>query len=89
MSIRSLSMKDGTSAVGLSNHLTGTPSFFHSPCIPWQRRRHPLNRVAEQPCNLKSAILAQLKSEVNFFTQHFELKMSQTKKHDKSGHLNV
>lgn len=76
VSIRSLSMKDGTSAVGLFNHLKGTPSFFHSPCIPWQRRRHPLNRAAERSCDLKSVILTQLKVKSNFLTQHVELKMS-------------
>lgn len=76
VSILSLSMKDGASAVGLSNHLTGTPSFFHSPCIPWQRRRHPLNRAAERSCDLKSAILTQLKVKSNFLTQQFELKTS-------------
>ena len=76
VSIHSLSMKDGTSAVGLSNHLTGTPSFFHSPCILWQRRRHPLNRAAERSCDLKSVILTQLKVKLIFLTQHFELKTS-------------
>lgn len=33
-------------------------------------------RVAEQPCNLKSVILTQLKVKSNFLTQHVELKMS-------------
>lgn len=31
VSIHSLSIKDGTSAAGLPNHLTGTPSFFLQP----------------------------------------------------------
>lgn len=74
VSILSLSMKDGTSAVGLSNHLTGTPSFFHSPCIPWQRRRHPLRlmnpgrraALQSQICHFNS-----IKSEVNFFNSTF------------------
>lgn len=66
VSIRSLSMKDGTSAAGLSNHLTGTLSFFHSPCILRQRRRHPLNRAAERSCDLKSVILTQLKVKLIF-----------------------
>ena len=86
VSIRSLSMKDGASAVWSFNHLKGTPSFFsqplhifHSPCILRQRRRHPLRlmnpgrraALQSQICHFSS-----IKNEINFFTQHFELKTS-------------
>lgn len=53
----------------LSDRLTiwkGLHHFFHSPCIPWQRRRHPLNRAAERSCDLKSVILTQLKVKLIF-----------------------
>lgn len=70
VSIRSLSMKDGASAVWSFNHLKGTLSFFHSPCILRQRRRHPLRlmnpgrraALQSQICHFNS-----IKSEVNFF----------------------
>ncbi len=69
VSIRSLSMKDGTSAAGSFNHLKGTPSFFHNPCMLRQRRRHPLRlmnpgrraTLQSQICHFNS-----IKSEADF-----------------------
>lgn len=70
VSIGSLSMKDEASAVWSFNHLKGTPSFFFTAPAYWGKGAAILwdlwIRAAEQPCNLKSAILTQLKVKLIF-----------------------
>lgn len=79
VSIRSLSMKDGASAVWLFNHLKGTLSFFSQPLHteakappPFEPGRRAVLR--SQICHFNS-----IKSEANFLTQQFELKASWSK----------
>lgn len=72
VSIHSLSMKDGTGHL-LPDYLTiwkGLHHFFTAPAY-WGKGAAILwdlwIRAAEQPCNLKSVILTQLKVKSNFF----------------------